>query len=322
MKGLFNRIPSGSRVVKRKGRRRGHSLNSMETVPEVVPKSNLELLAEVMSMQESLKDQVELKESLQTRYDSLVDSVSDLQRAKDSLNDELLSLRSSYDEQILSYKRRISELELAAVSSRASSLLHDSSPAHKRIRNESLAIEMEVVRLRELNEALTLELRSDCASRQESERLAQSYTDQKEELSRLNAKLDAYELLKADYSRVLEENERLRRLGDSLSNKIAQMEDRKAAPAAPGSPSALNDLWTYKRETSKKIDDLFSVVRDIFGWKINVDDKQITLARDESFVVIKHGVIVQSKLPPDFPKLTGIEIPHMLALIVLSDSQY
>ena len=292
----------------------------METVPEVVPKSNLELLAEVMSMQESLKDQVELKESLQTRYDSLVDSVSDLQRAKDSLNDELLSLRSSSDEQILSYKRRISELELAAFASRGSSPLHDSSPAHKRSRNESL--EMEVVRLRELNEALTLELRSVCASREESERLIQSDIVQKEELSRLNAKLDAYEFLKADYSRVLEENERLRRLGDSLSNKIAEMEDRKAAPAAPGSPSALNDLWTYKRETSKKIDDLFSVVRDIFGWKINVDDKQITLARDESFVVIKHGVIVQSKLPPDFPKLTGIEIPHMLALLLLSDSQY
>ena len=280
----------------------------METSAAEV-KAVLDLRVQIMSLQEHLESERRKSADLEDHIKVLESGIKDLQDNKTQVCLELASVRESCDHQILQLKRK---LEVTDESSRGSNL-SALGPTHSASSDLSIS---ELTSLLDSNRSMSLALLHAQTFKHELDRMNLVNQEQLTAMNVLKAKLDNHDYLKAEYERVLEDNERLKRLVDSISREYVSEPKRPKVESAAA--TAASQLWSFKKETKQYLERLLNGIESVVGWGIQITDDKMVLRRGDVMLEVEDGKVTSESLPPGFPDLQdGVPIAEVLALLVL-----
>jgi len=262
-------------------------------------------------LSDALKAERQSHQDTLTRITKLNNIISEQEDNIGHLNQQLVEKSAKYETELLSLKKQLYETQTSLPNSPRNR--KESGP---RITQDDIDhLSKEVAKLSEENRSLSIRANTATETFVELENTSRLCNAQQDEISRLRARVDAYDFLKTDYTRITEENERKDRLIERLSKDLASARDEKRPRTSEASEA---ELINFKISTEREFKKILQTIQETFGWNIRlVGSDEWHFHRHATVVRVKNGQLVSACLPEGFPATPSLTLPQLLALLVL-----
>ena len=223
----------------------------------------------------------------------------ELSAEKQELLSQLIEQKTGFEEELISLRRDVAKLEFAR--------LPEATLAPK----ASVEAVAQVSRLQAENDALRAQLRLADAVAEQNKRHETLITAQQHQINFLSAKVDAFDFLKADYTRLGEEFATKSRVAHSLAKKLATF-------TSP--PPVDIELLNFQQKISDQLTLFTEALTKAFGWRIRQTtlggflftrgDMEISVSNDFRVLAVKNA--------GDHVIPVGVALCDLLALMTLA----
>jgi hypothetical protein len=161
------------------------------------------------------------------------------------------------------------------------------------------------------NAALQAHIRLNASIAEQNKKHEQLILNQQHHINLLAAKVDAFDFVKADYSRLSVEFETKSRVADALAKKLATF-------TSP--PPVDIELLNFQQKISDQLTTFTDTLSKAFGWRLRQtlsggftftrESVEVSVAPDLQVINVKNG-------PEVVP--SGLALPELLALLTLAN---